>query len=135
SILTRLMHEAPCLLRAGGWLAFEVGSGQGATMARRLRNDAAWDEVRECADGEGVVRAVLARRAAGSGEREGADWTGACWTWTTAGRPSGSAPACAKPWPRGCAGAAWWWRSPAASTARSVPRSRCARSDRPRCTC
>lgn len=70
SILTRLMHEAPCLLRAGGWLAFEVGSGQGATMARRLRNDAAWDEVRECADGEGVVRAVLARRATGSGERE-----------------------------------------------------------------
>ncbi|MGY1408968.1 MULTISPECIES: peptide chain release factor N(5)-glutamine methyltransferase [unclassified Luteimonas] len=62
SILTRLMHEAPRFLRSGGWLAFEVGAGQGAAMARRLRNDAAWDEVREHRDAGGVVRAVLARR-------------------------------------------------------------------------
>src|SRR5690606_41786399 len=79
SILTRLMHEAPCLLRAGGWRALEVGSGQGATMARRLRNDAAWDEVRECADGEGVVRGCWpgAPPAAGSGnERTGLERAG-----------------------------------------------------------
>jgi release factor glutamine methyltransferase len=67
SILTRLMHEAPRLLRPGGWLAFEVGTGQGTTMARRLRNDPAWDDVRECSDGHGVVRAVLARRSADNG--------------------------------------------------------------------
>lgn len=67
SILTRLMHEAPPLLRVGGWLAFEVGTGQGTTMARRLRNDPAWDDVRECSDGHGVVRAVLARRRADNG--------------------------------------------------------------------
>lgn len=63
SILTRLMHEAPALLRAGGWLAFEVGAGQGAAMARRLRNDGNWDQVREHSDADGVVRVVLARRS------------------------------------------------------------------------
>ena len=62
SILTRLMHEAPRFLRGGGWLAFEVGAGQGAAMARRLRNDGNWDEVREHRDAGGLVRAVLARR-------------------------------------------------------------------------
>ncbi len=64
SILTRLMHEAPRFLRVGGWLAFEVGLGQGSAMARRLRNDAAWDEVREHPDADGQVRVVLARRGA-----------------------------------------------------------------------
>jgi len=63
SILTRLMHEAPRFLRGGGWLAFEVGAGQGAAMARRLRNDGNWDEVREHSDAGGVVRVVLARRS------------------------------------------------------------------------
>ena len=63
SILTRLIHEAPRYLRAGGWLAFEVGAGQGSAMARRLRNHGAWTEVRELADGQGLVRVVLARRA------------------------------------------------------------------------
>jgi release factor glutamine methyltransferase len=62
SILTRLIHEAPRYLRAGGWLAFEVGAGQGSAMARRLRNHGAWAEVRELEDGHGLVRAVLARR-------------------------------------------------------------------------
>jgi len=61
SILTRLMHEAPRFLRSGGWLAFEVGAGQGAAMARRLRNDGNWDEVRVHSDAGGVVRVVLAR--------------------------------------------------------------------------
>lgn len=63
SILTRLIHEAPRLLRAGGWLAFEVGAGQGAAMARRLRNHGAWDQVRELEDDKGLVRVVMARRA------------------------------------------------------------------------
>ena len=67
SILTRLMHEAPRLLRPGGWLAFEVGSGQGTAMARRLRNDGAWDQVRECSDAQGAVRVVLARRSTDNG--------------------------------------------------------------------
>ena len=64
SILTRLIHEAPRYLRTGGWLAFEVGAGQGSAMARRLRNHGAWAQVRELEDGHGLVRAVLARRGA-----------------------------------------------------------------------
>lgn len=69
SILARLMQEAPRYLRAGGWLGVEVGAGQGPSLARRLRNDAAWDEVREVADHAGTVRALFARRAvAAAGE-------------------------------------------------------------------
>lgn len=63
SLLARLMQDAPRFVRAGGWLAFEVGLGQGASMARRLRNDPAWSEVRELADDAGAIRALLARRA------------------------------------------------------------------------
>jgi len=66
SILTRLMQEAPRFLRRSGWLAFEVGAGQGAAMARRLRNDGTWDEVRELADAGGTTRALLARRGGGT---------------------------------------------------------------------
>jgi release factor glutamine methyltransferase len=63
SLLARLMQDAPRFVRSGGWLAFEVGLGQGASMARRLRNDPAWSEVRELADDAGAIRALLARRA------------------------------------------------------------------------
>ncbi|MDH5830700.1 peptide chain release factor N(5)-glutamine methyltransferase [Luteimonas sp. M1R5S18] len=62
SILTRLVHDAPRFLRAGGWLAFEVGVGQGPAMARRLRNERAFDKVRELHDDAGIVRVVLACR-------------------------------------------------------------------------
>lgn len=62
-ILWRLVEDAPALLRAGGWLAFEVGLGQGPSMARRLRRHPAFDEVRELADADGATRVVLARRS------------------------------------------------------------------------
>ena len=35
-ILSRLIREAPKLLRDGGWLAFEVGLGQGSAVEQRL---------------------------------------------------------------------------------------------------
>ena len=63
SLLARLMQDGIRFVRPGGWLAFEVGLGQGPAMARRLRNDGAWDEVRELIDEDGAVRALLARRA------------------------------------------------------------------------
>lgn len=63
SLLARLMQDAVRFVKPGGWLAFEVGLGQGPAMARRLRNDGAWDDVRELIDGDGAVRALLARRA------------------------------------------------------------------------
>ncbi len=63
AILMRLLEEAPWILRCGGWLGFEVGKGQGPAMARRLRRDGAFDEVRELKDAAGAVRAVMARRS------------------------------------------------------------------------
>jgi release factor glutamine methyltransferase len=62
SILLRLIEEAPRFLRSGGWLAFEVGLGQGASVVRRLQKDASFREVRAVDDHAGAVRAVLARR-------------------------------------------------------------------------
>ena len=63
TLLLRLVEDAPNLLRAGGWLAFEVGNGQGPAMSRRLQRDGNYHEVRELTDAGGVVRALLARRA------------------------------------------------------------------------
>lgn len=63
AILLRLLQEAPRLLADGGWLAFEVGLGQGAAFARRLQSSADWDTVRSATDANGEVRVLLARRA------------------------------------------------------------------------
>jgi release factor glutamine methyltransferase len=62
TILMRLLQEAPRFLRAGGWLAFEVGLGQGPALVRRLKAAGAWNEVREMTDDNGAVRAIAARR-------------------------------------------------------------------------
>ncbi len=63
TLLMRLVEEAPWILRSGGGLAFEVGKGQGPAMSRRLQRDGNYDQVRELTDAEGVVRALLVRRA------------------------------------------------------------------------
>jgi release factor glutamine methyltransferase len=63
SILLRLLEESPRLLCAGGWLAFEVGLGQGQAMQRRLLRDPHYDAVRALADERGDLRVILARRA------------------------------------------------------------------------
>ena len=63
AILAKLVREAPRFLRPGGWLAFEVGAGQGETIARQLAKNAAFSAVEKCGDAEGEVRALLARRA------------------------------------------------------------------------
>jgi release factor glutamine methyltransferase len=62
-VLQRLLREGPRFLRPGGWLAFEVGLGQGAGVVRRLSSDAGFSEVRGVPDAAGEIRAVLARRA------------------------------------------------------------------------
>lgn len=61
AILMRLLQEAPRFLRGGGWLAFEVGLGQGPSLARRLRSSNTWAEVREIADQAGAIRVIAAR--------------------------------------------------------------------------
>ena len=60
-ILQRLIREAPRFVRAGGWLAFEVGLGQGPAVLKRLVPSAGFDQVRPLADTSGQVRAILAR--------------------------------------------------------------------------
>lgn len=62
-ILQRLIREAPRLLRPGGWLAFEVGLGQGPAVLKRLTAAAGFDVLRAIADENGETRAILARAA------------------------------------------------------------------------
>lgn len=60
-ILQRLLSEAPQYLRRGGWLAFEVGLGQGPAILDRLRRNAAYADQAAVVDAAGAVRAVVAR--------------------------------------------------------------------------
>ena len=60
TILMRLVEDAPRLLRAGGWLALEVGLGQGPALTGRLRRNPAWQETRTLADADGATRVILA---------------------------------------------------------------------------
>lgn len=60
-ILMRLLQDAPRFLRPGGWLAFEVGLGQGNSLARRIRASRQWRDVREVADETGTTRVIAAR--------------------------------------------------------------------------
>ena len=59
-ILQRLLREAPGYLRKGGWLAFEVGLGQGPAVLKRLSAGGQFSQQRGVADSHGNIRAVLA---------------------------------------------------------------------------
>jgi release factor glutamine methyltransferase len=65
-ILERLIQDAPRYLRPGGWLAFEVGLGQGRGVRKRLEKHGGYSELMEAVDADGHVRAVLARVASAS---------------------------------------------------------------------
>jgi release factor glutamine methyltransferase len=65
-ILTRLVREARKFLKPDGWLAFEVGLGQGTPMRKILENSVDYREVEMLPDAEGETRALLARAAATS---------------------------------------------------------------------
>jgi release factor glutamine methyltransferase len=60
-ILQRLIREAPRFVRPGGWLAFEVGRGQGPAVMKRLTPEAGFGELRAITDPQQQVRAVLAQ--------------------------------------------------------------------------
>ena len=62
-ILQRLIRESPQLLRPGGWLAFEVGAGQGPAVEHRLHKANEYGRVERVLDARGEVRALLAQRA------------------------------------------------------------------------
>lgn len=59
--LQRLLTEAPRFLRSGGWLAFEVGLGQGKAVMDRLGRNPAYANPSAVQDSSGAIRAVLAR--------------------------------------------------------------------------
>lgn len=61
AILMRLLQDAPRFLRAGGWLAFEVGLGQGPAMIKRMQRMIDFKEIQAVEDQGGFVRAILAR--------------------------------------------------------------------------
>ncbi len=60
-ILHRLIREAPRFLRPGGWLAFEVGLGQGPAVIKRIAAAAGFGDVRPQFNDGGEIRAVLAQ--------------------------------------------------------------------------
>jgi release factor glutamine methyltransferase len=62
TILQRLINEAPAFLRSGAWLVFEVGAGQGPAVARRLRANGAYQDVRAVEDHDGAIRVLAAQR-------------------------------------------------------------------------
>ncbi len=59
AILQRLIREAPRYLKAGGWLAFEVGLGQGEKMIKRMEKKYAYRVARPVFDEHGNIRAIL----------------------------------------------------------------------------
>jgi release factor glutamine methyltransferase len=61
-ILVRLISEASRFLRGGGWLAFEIGLGQGPGIRKRIEQSSDYAEVNEIVDKDGEPRALLARR-------------------------------------------------------------------------
>jgi release factor glutamine methyltransferase len=61
AVLMRLLQDAPKFLKPGGWLAFEVGLGQGPAMQKRLASAGAYHDIRTVADAGGAIRALAAR--------------------------------------------------------------------------
>jgi release factor glutamine methyltransferase len=60
-VLMRLLQDAPRFLRIGGWLAFEVGQGQGPGILQRLRKNNQYSEVTNFSDNNGHIRAIAAQ--------------------------------------------------------------------------
>jgi release factor glutamine methyltransferase len=61
AILMRLLSDAPRFLRDGGWLAFEVGLGQGPGMLKRIEKSGVFGVPRTFTDEAGAIRCIAAR--------------------------------------------------------------------------
>lgn len=61
SILMRFINEAPRFVRAGGWLAFELGLGQGPALLKRLKANATFKRVLSAEDDAGAIRVLMAQ--------------------------------------------------------------------------
>jgi len=62
-ILNRLVKETPRWLRDGGWLALEVGAGQGPAVLHRLSASGQFPLIEELPDASGELRVLLARHS------------------------------------------------------------------------
>jgi release factor glutamine methyltransferase len=60
-ILHRLIKEAPRYTKRAGWLAFEVGLGQGEAMIKRMKKKYSYTEVTPLTDDNGEIRGIIAR--------------------------------------------------------------------------
>lgn len=61
-IPNRLVNEAPRFLnKENGWLAFEIGLGQGSFFIKRMRKNGNFRHIEGAEDEDGNIRAVLAR--------------------------------------------------------------------------
>lgn len=60
-IVQRLVQQAPAYLRPGGWLAFEVGAGQGPSVATWVRRLGGFAEVATVPDDDGTIRVLVGR--------------------------------------------------------------------------
>jgi release factor glutamine methyltransferase len=58
-ILHNLIQQAPRYLREGGWLAFEVGLGQGSTIMKRMSKNTSYLSIISVKDENGDIRVVL----------------------------------------------------------------------------
>jgi release factor glutamine methyltransferase len=61
AIIFRIFQEAPRFLRRGGWLVTEIGLGQGPILAKQLKKNSAFEEIRTVEDANGAVRVILGR--------------------------------------------------------------------------
>ncbi len=61
SILMRLLNQAPDFVRPGGWLAFEVGLGQGPALMKRMQTNPKFHDISPTVDATGAIRVLGAR--------------------------------------------------------------------------
>jgi release factor glutamine methyltransferase len=61
NILIRLIKEAPKYLNQNGWLAFELGLGQGEHIFRRLEKNDNYKELIAIKNDNGDIRAIMAQ--------------------------------------------------------------------------
>ena len=66
-LLLRLISESPRFLRDGGWLAFEIGLGQGTGILKKIEQSTTYAEIAKVADRSSQVRAIVARFRAKGG--------------------------------------------------------------------
>lgn len=61
ALLSRLINEAPTLLKPASWLCFEVGLGQGPYLAKTLKASPHYAEVQPLSNETNDIRALVAK--------------------------------------------------------------------------